>query len=124
MLAVLLFAAAAAAPAAGPTPAQLADVRGQIKASCELSLKQPGTKVPKGFCGCFANATANDVMALTPTQRPVFLLLTENAGDPIGAQRAAQARLNMNVATFASIWDKLNPIGQKAGTACTKGKGG
>jgi hypothetical protein len=120
MLVTLLLAAAAAAY----TPAQLAELRGQIKSSCELSLKEPGTKVPKGFCGCFASATAGDVMALTPAQRPVFLLLTENAGDPIGAQRAAQARLNMNVETFASIWDKLNPIGQKAGMACTKGKGG
>lgn len=119
MLAILL---AAFASAATFTPAQLAEYRGQVKASCETSLKTPGTTVPKGFCACFAKETAEDGMGLTPPQRAVFLLLTENAGDPIGAQRAAQARLNMNVEAFAAIWDKLNPIGQKAGATCTKGK--
>jgi hypothetical protein len=120
----LLFAAAAAAagPAPAYTPAQLAAYRGEIKTSCEVTLKNPETKVPKGFCDCFAKATAQDAMALKPEERAVFLLLTENAGDPIGAQKMAKAKLDMPVETFASIWDKLNPIGQKAGNTCVKGR--
>lgn len=120
MLVSLLLAAATVAY----TPAQLAEYRGKIKSSCEASLAGPGQGVPNGFCTCFSQSTAAEAMALTPQQRSVFLLLTENAGDPVAAQRAAQSRLNMTVETFASHWDKLNPIGQKAGTACAKGKGG
>lgn len=120
MLSILFAAAAASAPAY--TPAQLADYRGQVRSSCEITLKTPGTDVPKGFCSCFASSSAAEAMALKPEERAVFLLLTENAGDPIGAQKAAKARLNMPVETFAAVWDKLNPIGMKAGTACAQPK--
>lgn len=118
----IVFAALAAASAPAYTPAQLTEFRGQIKSSCEITLKDPGTKVPKGFCSCFAKETAAPGMALKPQERAVFLLLTENAGDPIGAQKQAQTRLGMGVEQFASIWDTLNPIGQKAGAQCTKRK--
>lgn len=117
---LLAFAAATSAPAY--TPAQLATYKGQIKSSCEITLKDPGTKVPKGFCACFANATAVDAMALKPDERAVFLLLTENAGDPIGAQRKAKSQLNMSVESFAGMWDRINPIGQKAGAECAKAR--
>jgi hypothetical protein len=116
----ILFAAVAAAAGLSYSPAQLAEYRGQIRSSCEVTLKSPGTVVPKGFCSCFAKASAEEAMALKPEERAVFLLLTENAGDPIGAQRAAKTRLNMPVETFAAVWDKLNPIGQKAGSTCAK----
>jgi hypothetical protein len=117
-----LFAALTSASTPAYTAAELAAYRGQIKSSCDLSLKQPGVKVPAGFCACFAKATAEPGMGLTAQQRAVFLLLTENAGDPVGAQRAAQSRLNMTVEAYASVWDKLNPIGQKAGSDCAKAR--
>jgi hypothetical protein len=119
MVAVLL---AVLSTAAAYTPAQLAEYQGQIKASCEITLKVPGTDVPKGFCACFAKTSAPDAMALKPDERAVFLVLTENAGDPVGAQRMALSRLKMQVEPFAAAWEKLHPIGQKAGTACIKGK--
>lgn len=117
----ILIAAVAAASTPAYTPAQLAEYRGQIKSACEITLKDPGTKVPKGFCVCFANATATDAMALAPQERTIFLYLTEHAGDPIGAQRMAKSKLDMTVEAFAAVWDKLNPIGQKAGSVCSKG---
>lgn len=117
---IFVLAAAAAASAPAYTPKQLAAYQGQIRASCEVTLKVPGTTVPKGFCACFATASAPEAIGLKPEERAVFLLLTENAGDPIAAQRKAKSQLNMPVETFAAMWDRLNPIGQKAGAGCAK----
>lgn len=122
MLPFLFAALAAAAAAPAYTPAQLAEYKGQLKASCDISLKAPGVDVPRGFCGCFSNSVAVEAMSLTPQHRLVLLLLTEHAGDPIDAQKAAKSRHNIEVEAFAGAWDKLNPIGQKAGSACSKRK--
>lgn len=119
-ISILAIAIATAVAQSDPS-AQLADMKGQIQASCGIAVAKAPNGVPSGFCKCFSDATAADAVALKPQDRALFLIVTQHAGDPIAAQKEAQLRLQVDMPQFTVAWDKLNPIGAKAGQACSKG---
>jgi hypothetical protein len=109
-----------AAVLAAATPQETAAMSAKLTALCEVNLKDAARKPPKGFCGCFGSKAGGEAAGLKAEDQSVFLILTETAGEPGAAQKLSETRLKMDVKRFAGIWERVNPIGQKAGEACLK----
>jgi hypothetical protein len=109
----------AAAIIALASPAAEADAKIEIASACR---KAPASGVSNGehetFCRCFAEKTAADAVALGGDKRALFVIVTEFAGDPGKAQKAAETQMSVNVEAFVRAWESIDPMGRKAGAAC------